>query len=168
MKNLEQKIKSFLGRVLVGGALAVSPLIAGCEDVGKEVTYDPPLVEEVEEVKYDNNPAEGHAVASGTWYKPEEGTTDSGWRWSWGYFYLEQDGTNVWGFESWEFYGRNSVEGFVDGDKIHLKSGTDENPIYFDGSIDGNILSVNKTTVSYRSLSREYNKQGDHIPRWAW
>jgi hypothetical protein len=146
-------LKQIIGECLLGMSIAVSPLLIGCED------YEGP--------SYDHKSAEGHAAAFGTWYKPEEGTTSSGWSWHWGYFYLEQDGTNVWGYEKWEQYGARNVEGHVDGNKIHLRRGTDERPTFFDGTIDGNVFNVTKSFTregkTYR-VPRRYTKTSDEIP----
>ena len=120
---IKQKGENFnINRKIFYSALIISPLMTGCE---------------TEEPEHSRNAAEGHAVAYGTWYKPEAGTTSSGWKWHWGYLYLEQNGTNVWGIYRWELYNPRDIKGFVNGNEIHLDLESHNEPNSLDGTING-------------------------------
>ena len=149
------KLEKLIAKIFLAGALAAGPLMTGCEP------------DEPDKPEHTKIAAEGHAEVFGTWYKPEEGVTSSGWRWHWGYLYLEQEGTNVWGTESWEFYGPITARGFVDGNKMHLQMGSGEYASYLDGVVEGNTFNANysfdsdgKTIIT----RRVYNRQSEDIP----
>lgn len=127
------KLENIIGKCMIA-ALAFSPLITGCEDPN-------------EKPKQDKEVAEGHAAVYGTWYKKEEGTTSSGWRWNWAHLFLEQNGTNIFGYYRLEAYGNEKVQGYVNINRIHLDSVESDGTIrsMFDGSVNGNNLALSRS-----------------------
>ncbi len=153
LEKIIRSTKKIIKNSILAGTLIISPLMTGCE---------------TEEPEHSRNAAEGHAVAYGTWYKPEAGTTSSGWKWHWGYLYLEQNGTNVWGIYRWELYNPRDIKGFVNGNEIHLDLESHNEPNSLDGTINGGVMNLTHTFSlddgKIYHTSSTYTKQSENIP----
>lgn len=136
--------------------------------------------EEADENKFDKNPAEGHAVVFGDWYKKGYGGPYPKIQWYWAHIYLEQDGTKVSGSERFEGYTAHKVEGHVDGNKLYLnaldKKG-DKIIFTLDAVVENESMKVYQTRVDdaggqietgERSFFGDYKRISEEIPEQYW
>ena len=121
---------------------------------------------EPDEPKHTKRGVEGHADVYGTWYKSEAGTTPSGRRWHWGYIYLHQKGTNVWGTARWERYSPEEVRGYVNGNRLYLEN--KESPKTFEGEVRNDVFNTTYRFFSegeFYSLRKRYTRISEDIPK---
>jgi hypothetical protein len=121
----------------------------------------------------------GHEVPAevidiyGSWYKKPEGQSST-WAWHWGNLTLSQNGKKLSGYEKWERYPRSKVEGWIEGEVIHLEAGKGTNILYYlDGFVhdNGNSMTLNeywpssqnKITKTYHKISDNFNDGHDPV-----